>query len=431
MSAFLPQLRIRTECSFKACYGKVEDVVKYLSATGHTFFAIVDDSGTWAHVRAEQAAKKQNVKCAFGGVFDTENGKRWAVAYLPSALYSQLSKGMKPINDQRLVVFSGEDTTDPTGVDYVDINPLSVIDAKKRIAFAEQHNIPVVLTGFNDYPAPEDFDKFMACVDSEKVTTQHILVTREDWRTAFWFLTDDQFEKYCKNTRYIGDDLEQIARPLANAPMIDMKGDLWAEVNRGMLYRIEAGHIEKWTHAYQSRLEREMDMIAQKGFQSYFICVGDLVRWAKTKMLVGPARGSSAGSLVCYLLEITEVDPIPHDLLFERFIDINRADLPDIDIDFNDTKREMVFEYAAQKYGSDNIARIGSINTLKPRSIMAIASKKLGIPIGATFNVLNVLIEYSSGDARFGKGLEDTLENTQPGRDFMKRYPEIQVVLEL
>jgi DNA polymerase-3 subunit alpha len=82
--------------------------------------------------------------------------------------------------------------------------------------------------------------------------------------------------------------------------------------------------------------------IEQKEYQSYFLVVADLVAWAKTKMLVGPARGSSAGSLLCYLAGITEVDPIPHGLLFERFIDLTRKDLPDIDIDFNDNKRELL-----------------------------------------------------------------------------------------
>ena len=148
-------------------------------------------------------------------------------------------------------------------------------------------------------------------------------------------------------------------------------------------------------------------MIKQKSYESYFIVVADMVKWAKNRMLVGPARGSSAGSLVCYLLEITEVDPLIHGLIFERFIDINRDDLPDIDVDFNDTKRELVFDYLGEKYGAENVARIGSVNRLKPRSVIAHVSKKLGIEKGATFNLLNVLIEHSSGDARYGKAVED------------------------
>jgi DNA-directed DNA polymerase III PolC len=178
-------------------------------------------------------------------------------------------------------------------------------------------------------------------------------------------------------------------------------------------------------------MEREMELIHEKEFESYFLVVSDLVVWAKQRMLVGPARGSSAGSLVCYLLRITEVDPLVHELLFERFIDVNRNDLPDIDIDFNDQKREQCFSYLVEKYGRDNVARIGNINTLKPRSVMAEVGKKMGVPANATFAIRNVLIEYSSGDSRYGKGLEDTMTTTQPGRNFMEKYPEAAVMGEV
>ena len=111
---------------------------------------------------------------------------------------------------------------------------------------------------------------------------------------------------------------------------------------------------------YAARLKRELDLIEEKKFEDYFYVVADLIKYAKTKMFVGPARGSSCGSLVCYLIGITDVDPIPYDLLFERFIDINRMDYPDIDIDFEDTKREMVYKYLCKKYGSDCVSKLGN-----------------------------------------------------------------------
>jgi len=194
---------------------------------------------------------------------------------------------------------------------------------------------------------------------------------------------------------------------------------------------LDRGHIAQWTEEYESRLTRELDMIESKAYESYFIVVAEMIDWAKQRMIVGPARGSSAGSLVCYLMGITEVDPLVHGLIFERFIDVNRDDLPDIDVDFNDQKRELVFEHLRELYGEANVARIGSVNRLKPRSVIAHVGKKLGVPHGAAFGVTNVLIEYSSGDSRYGKGLEDTLNNTQPGRDFMRRYPEADLMGEL
>jgi DNA polymerase-3 subunit alpha len=117
---------------------------------------------------------------------------------------------------------------------------------------------------------------------------------------------------------------------------------------------------------YADRLKRELDLIAEKKFEDYFYLVHDIIMYAKQHMLVGPARGSSCGSIVCYLLSITEIDPIPYDLLFERFIDVNRKDLPDIDIDFPDDRRDMVFEYVHNKYGKDCVARLGTSSATKP-----------------------------------------------------------------
>ena len=91
---------------------------------------------------------------------------------------------------------------------------------------------------------------------------------------------------------------------------------------------------------YAARLDRELNLIADKQFEDYFYVISDMINYAKQHMLVGPARGSSSGSLVCYLTGITDIDPIEHDLLFERFIDITREDLPDIDIDFQDDRRD-------------------------------------------------------------------------------------------
>ena len=119
--------------------------------------------------------------------------------------------------------------------------------------------------------------------------------------------------------------------------------------------------IDLEDEVYAKRLKRELDLIDTKKFEDYFYVVADLVQYAKTKMFVGPARGSSCGSLVCYLIGITDIDPMPYDLLFERFIDINREDYPDIDIDFEDTKREMLFKYLAKKYGADCVAKLGTV----------------------------------------------------------------------
>lgn len=433
----MPQLRVRSECSFRKAYGPIERVAEEVHAMGCTTAALVDTEGTWGHVRWATAAKKLGFQPAFGTEFvipsqDELKPRCWVIAEDIAQFYRLSS--INPTTQEQLasakgvIRFAGAALDDPEAFDYIDINPSSLLAAQKAMELHRRTGKPLVLTSDCDYPVEELEPEYMAWVDGRKMTPQHLLAD-DELRKAFWFLSDKAFEEAYNNTFEVAERLQGIT--LQVAPIIDVPGDLRQLAAEGRDYRVAQGHIDDWTPEYEARLERELDMIEQKGYQSYFLVVADLVIWAKERMLVGPARGSSAGSLVCYLLRITEVDPIPHHLLFERFIDINRDDLPDIDIDFNDQKRPMVFDYLAEKYGGECVARIGSLNTLKPRSVMAHVSKKMGIPHGATFPVLNVLIEYSSGDSRYGKGLEDTLTTTGPGKSFTARYPEASLMGEL
>lgn len=431
------QLRVRTEYTFRHAYGPIDRVAERLSEIGCTAAAIVDDSGTWGHVDWEKALTKKGITPIYGAEFTvpTEDGHTahyWALAKdLPSFYRFSSSPPQKMadlLHRNGVIVFAGSGLTDPLTFDYIDINPRSRRQTKQALQLHRITKRPLVITSDNDYPGLEDRNKFLAWDDSLKMTPQHILDAQE-LRAAFPELTLEMFNVAMKNAAKIAKACGH--QKLAQAPIIRVEGDLDALVKTGKAYRLQRGHIAKWTKVYQARLEREMKLIKEKEFESYFIVVSDLIAWAKQHMLVGPGRGSSAGSLVCFLLGITEIDPLVHNLIFERFIDINRADLPDIDIDFNDKKREIVFDYLAQKYGSENTARIGSINRLKPRSVISHVAKKMGIPPGAHFGVLNVLIEHSSGDSRYGHALEDTLETTQPGKDFIEKYPEAAIMTEL
>lgn len=176
---------------------------------------------------------------------------------------------------------------------------------------------------------------------------------------------------------------------------------------------------------YKARLKRELDLIEEKKFEDYFYIVADICQWARQRMIVGPARGSSCGSLVCYLLQITTVDPIPHGLLFERFIDINRSDLPDIDIDFSDTKRQLVFDYMAEKFGNDRVARLGTVALFRPRSVLQNTAAALDIPRWKIDKVVDGIIERSGGDSRALQATEDTLRETSAGRELLNDFPEM------
>ena len=155
--------------------------------------------------------------------------------------------------------------------------------------------------------------------------------------------------------------------------------------------------------------------------------VADMIKEAKRTMLVGPSRGSSAGSLVCYLMGITEVDPIEHKLIFERFIDINRFDLPDIDVDFPDRSRQDVIEYLVKKYGRDNVRTLGTVGTFMPKSALGEVAKALNIPAYVIGPAKDAIIERSSGDARSAMCIEDTLNTTKPGQELIEMYPKIAI----
>ena len=437
----IPQLRVRTEFSFRQAFGPLKRVAAVLKDLSCPAAAIVD-GGTWGHVKWAKEASKAGFKPLFGTelVIPTAYGLKptaWALAQETKGFY-RFSTAARRISDRENMIalfseakgtirFAGTALTNPACFDYIDLNPASVLQQRAAYALHKKTGKPLVVTSDNGYPAPSDYAAFMAIIDRNKVTPQHIL-NYDDLRAAIKVLDEKEFKKAIA----VGNEIARAcAHELPTAPLIMVPGDLRKLAAAGKARRIKLKHIPKWTQEYEDRLQRELVAIEEKKFESYFLVVSDLITWAKARMLVGPGRGSSAGSLLCYCIDITEVDPIPHGLLFERFIDLTRKDLPDIDIDFNDQKREQVFEYLTEKYGLENVARMGNINTLKPRSVMLEICKRFGIPDHEKFDLLNVLIEYSSGDARYGKGLEDTLDNTDVGRAFKARHPKASVMGEV
>ncbi|WAL67238.1 DNA polymerase III subunit alpha [Amycolatopsis cynarae] len=140
---------------------------------------------------------------------------------------------------------------------------------------------------------------------------------------------------------------------------------LRAEVARGMKWRFPQGAPE----GYDERIEKELEVIIGKGFPAYFLVVADLINHARSVGIrVGPGRGSAAGSLVAYVLGITNLDPIPQKLLFERFLNPERVSMPDIDIDFDDRRRGEMVRYATEKYGADRVAQVITFGTIKTKA---------------------------------------------------------------
>jgi DNA polymerase-3 subunit alpha len=163
---------------------------------------------------------------------------------------------------------------------------------------------------------------------------------------------------------------------------------------------------------YRSRLNEELEVIKDKDFASYFLVVADMIKFAKSDdILVGPGRGSAAGSLVCYLLGITEVDPIEYDLLFFRFINPERNDFPDIDTDFMDRRRGEVKEYLRKKF--KNVASISTFQYFKDKGVVRDAARVFAVPLGDVNKAL--------------KGIEtwEDYESSPNTRWFHEKYPEV------
>lgn len=163
---------------------------------------------------------------------------------------------------------------------------------------------------------------------------------------------------------------------------------------------------------YTQRLEEELQVIKEKNFASYFLVVSDMVNWAKqNEILVGPGRGSAAGSLVCYLLGITEVDPIKFDLLFFRFINPERNDFPDIDTDFMDRRRGEVKEYLRKKF--KHVASISTYQYFKDKGVVRDVARAFLVPLGEVNKAL--------------KGVEtfEEYEVSPSTEEFRKKYPEV------
>ena len=163
-------------------------------------------------------------------------------------------------------------------------------------------------------------------------------------------------------------------------------------------------------------MEMELGVIDDMGFNAYFLIVWDFVQFAKDNgIAVGPGRGSAAGSLVSYCLQITDVDPLRYDLLFERFLNAERVSMPDIDIDFSVRGRERVIRYVTEKYGADRVAQIITFGKMFPRAATRDAARVLGH-------------EYGAGD-RLAKLIPDPImgrppsfeECLQPGADARRR----------
>lgn len=201
---------------------------------------------------------------------------------------------------------------------------------------------------------------------------------------------------------------------------------IWEWIKAGWSRRIKRSeHMRANKELYKARLKYEMGLIKAKDFIDYFLMLADLVGRAKDRGIpVGPARGSAAASLVCWLLRITEVNPMLFPvMLFERFIDINRTDEPDVDLDFADDRRDEIRLMAIETYGADRVGNIGTFTKYKGKNSIDDIARVHGVPQWETKIVKDLIVERSGGDSRFDNSLEDTVEMFPQAKAVFERYP--------
>lgn len=446
----LTQLKNRTEHSHRIAYGKLESVIDCQKTNAA---AITDKNGTWGHVRWSKLCKAKGIKPIFGAeiavVRDMElrekqpaNGMTFLAMnndglkelyelvtlstekfyYFPRLDYNCVADLLKTGN---LVCLSG------SSPDFSMIRPgmknfyieLNQLCPKFFIGNAKKLGYKLVATGDNLYPRPQDKAAYEIVIGENRIsrTAPGHIIDAWEWM-EIW---PDQEQAIS-----VADEIAEMC--CASLPSAEMVHPVVDKTLKEMcIDGAKQLGIDLKNEIYKQRLKRELDLIKEKKFEDYFYVVADMVNYAREHMLVGPARGSSCGSLVCYLIGITGIDPIPYDLLFERFIDINREDYPDIDIDFQDDKREMVFEYMRQKYGHDRVSRLGTISVFKAKSAITDVAKQLRIPTWEVQDLKDSIIERSTGDSRAAFCILDTFEQLDIGRKTLEKYPELRYSADL
>jgi DNA polymerase-3 subunit alpha len=266
-------------------------------------------------------------------------------------------------------------------------------DAELRTALVElakKHGIPTVATQDSHYPCRDDHEAHH--------TLLQVNTGAEGKDTGKFEFSDDDFSlidektarEYFKdvpeavdNSRVVSDMCEEYDLELGKAYFPDFpipEGTTGDNMLREQAYNGFTFRELPQSKEYLDRLEYELGIIKQKGYPTYFLVVGDLLRYAREHGILTNIRGSVAGSLTTYLLGITNVDPLEYKLPFERFLNPERPSLPDIDMDYADNRRDEIIAYAKEKYGEDKVAQIGTFGTMMAKGSVRDVARALGYP---------------------------------------------------
>jgi DNA polymerase-3 subunit alpha len=241
-------------------------------------------------------------------------------------------------------------------------------------------------------------------------------------------LPDEVIEEAIRNTLEVAAKVEEYEGILGQPRIPDFPipeefenaGTYMAHVAReGLVKRMKVESYEEIAEEYRDRLEYEIEMMIQMGFPTYFLVVWDYIRFARENNIpVGPGRGSAAGSLVAYAMGITNIDPVHHGLLFERFLNPERKSMPDIDTDFCIDRRDEVIDYVTEKYGKERVAQIITFNRMTSKAVLKDVARVLDIPYAESDRMAK-MIPISRGKPT---KLKVMVSDETPAPEFKERY---------
>jgi DNA polymerase-3 subunit alpha len=305
---------------------------------------------------------------------------------------------------------------------------------------ARELDIKIICTNDSHYISCNDVEAHDAllCIQTGKLLTEdkrlrysgtEYLKSADEMRLLFRdHLPPEVIEEAIATTLEVADKVEAydgiLGQPrIPDFPIpdgFDGAADYMAHVAReGLVKRMKAPSYEAIAQEYRERLEYEIEMMIQMGFPTYFLVVWDYIRFARDhKIPVGPGRGSAAGSLVAYAMGITNIDPVHHGLLFERFLNPERKSMPDIDTDFCIERRDEVIKYVTRRYGEERVAQIITFNRMTSKAVLKDVARVLDIPYAESDRMAKMIPVARGKPAK----LKVMISDDTPAPEFKEKY---------
>ncbi|MBI9111687.1 DNA polymerase III subunit alpha [Maridesulfovibrio ferrireducens] len=280
-------------------------------------------------------------------------------------------------------------------------------DANKLlIECANRTGLPLVATNDCHYLTQDDYEAhdLLLCIQTQTTVDAEKRMRMDT--NELYFKTPEEIEQYFAHVPEAVANTQRIAEmcnleiELGNYyfPEYDLPEGMTINTEfeklcrEGLKKKLENVPYEVDEKKYWDRLDYELGIIIEMGFPAYFLIVQDFINWAKDNRIpVGPGRGSAAGSIVAWSLRITNIDPLPYDLLFERFLNVERISMPDIDVDFCERRRLEVVKYCSEKYGWDHVAQITTFGTMKAKAVIKDVGRAMGMAFAETDKIAKLI----------------------------------------